>query len=329
MATKPKQHDVGVSVIICAYNVEKYVGRAIASVLAQSHPALQVVVVDDASTDATPRIASSIASRDPRVVVVRRGANGGLAQARMTGIGRAEHEVLVFLDGDDVALPELIARQLAVLLSDDRILGVATHASYILEDESHVIGVRRIGPTSREQSLAMYREGKLMFLPATTMVRKSDVLAAGGFRLAGFPEEEGIRYQDYCDDLDLWCRMADLGAQGRYFVTIPEPLCLYRKSAATLSGNAFAMQAKMRWIKECLRRRRRGEREPTFDGYRRSLSTLQRANNLRVDIAAHLYKKAAYRYLRREHLRAVFTLAMCGVLNPKLVLQNMRVQKLR
>src|SRR6266496_844657 len=239
-----------VSVVICAYNMETHLSKAIDSVLRQTHRHLEVIIVDDASTDETAAIGDEAARRDDRVVVVRRDKNGGLAHARMTGVDHARFELIVFLDADDVALPQAISRQAATLLASDNVLGVATYSGYILEDERVIVGVRRIGPTTMHQSLRMYREGKLMFLPATTMIRKADLLAAGGFRLFGFPENEGIRYQDYCDDLDLWCRMSDAGGHGRCFITIPEPLYLYRKNASTLSGNAFAMQAKMRWIKE-------------------------------------------------------------------------------
>ena len=316
-----------VSVIICAYNVEKYLQQAIDSVLEQTHRRLQLVVVDDASTDGTNAIATKAADDDPRVLVVRRERNGGLAHARMSGIDAASHEIIVFLDGDDMVLPGMVEEQLGVLSRDDSILGVATYAAYILDDEAKVMGTKQIGPITKEDSLRMFRERKLMFLLASTMTRKSDIFAAGGFRLTGFPTDEGIRYQDYCDDLDLWCRMADQGAQGRYFITIPRALYLYRKSASTLSGNTFAMQAKMRWIKDCMVRRRAGLPERSFEEHRDAAPLLRRLNNLRKDIAAVTFKRAAFCLLRRQRVQAAVFAGVTCLLSPKLVLQNLAVQK--
>src|SRR4028119_1234933 len=102
-----KQH-VGaaglVSVIIPCYNQAYFLGEAIESVLAQSYPHFEIVVVDDGSTDNT----SEVAARYPGVRCIRQ-ENRGLAGARNEGIRHSSGSYLVFLDADDRLLPEALA----------------------------------------------------------------------------------------------------------------------------------------------------------------------------------------------------------------------------
>jgi glycosyltransferase involved in cell wall biosynthesis len=323
-----RARSAAVSIVICAYNASRYIRRAVQSALDQTHQNLQVIVVDDASADSTAAIAAEFARADKRVSLVRRAENGGLAAARMSGLAQVTSEFVVFLDADDVALPRMLERQLTPLLQDPFVMGVATYAYYIGEQELPRLGIQQIGPVTREEYLRSYEREKLIFLPATTLARTEMVLAAGGFRTDGFPKQEGVRYQDYCDDLDLWCRLSDRSAAGYYFLTIPEPLFLYRKTGNSLSGqNVSAMQSKMRWIKDCLRRRRRGIEERSFETFLQSVSPMQRLLNLKSDYAALYYKKVALCFVNARYLRAALYAAVVIILEPRLVLQKLRTQK--
>jgi glycosyltransferase involved in cell wall biosynthesis len=104
------------SVIVPAYNVEPYLREALESVLAQTVTPHEIVVVDDGSTDGTGAVADEIAREHPLVRVVRQ-ANGGPAVARNTAIEMSTGEFLVFLDADDVMLPDRIEQQLGYLLA--------------------------------------------------------------------------------------------------------------------------------------------------------------------------------------------------------------------
>ncbi len=97
-----------VSVVVPVFDVEDYLPEALDSVLAQTHPALEVVVVDDGSTDGSGALADEYAARDPRVRVVHTG-NRGLGAARNEGLRHVRGELLAFADSDDVVPPEAYA----------------------------------------------------------------------------------------------------------------------------------------------------------------------------------------------------------------------------
>ena len=98
-----------VTVIIPAYNAERFLRRSVESVVAQTMTQWQLVIVDDASTDGTPRLADELAAADPRITVVHKPHNAGLAEARRTGIHAAAAPLVMHLDADDWLLPEAMA----------------------------------------------------------------------------------------------------------------------------------------------------------------------------------------------------------------------------
>lgn len=109
-----------VSVIIPNYNRERSIGLCLASVRAQTHPRVETIVVDDCSTDDSPRIA-----RDAGVPVLRTGGNLGPPAARNLGAAAARGDILFFLDSDVALEPDAIAQAVRALRADER-LGVVT-----------------------------------------------------------------------------------------------------------------------------------------------------------------------------------------------------------
>ncbi|WP_342629278.1 glycosyltransferase [Nguyenibacter vanlangensis] len=116
-----------VSVIIPVYNAVSFVERAIGSVLEQSLPAVEILVVDDCSTDATAQVVATLAQRHPSIRPMRAAVNGGPAAARNLGIAQATGDWIAILDADDAYAPdrlEAMARMAAAdpdsdILADD------------------------------------------------------------------------------------------------------------------------------------------------------------------------------------------------------------------
>jgi len=105
-----------ISVVIPAFNREAFLGEAIDSAIVQTYPNIEIIVVDDGSTDRTPEVAAGYGDR----VVLLRQANAGASAARNTGIGRARGELIALLDSDDRWLPDKLALQ-APLFADSRV----------------------------------------------------------------------------------------------------------------------------------------------------------------------------------------------------------------
>lgn len=139
-----------VSIIVPAYKVEDYLDECVASILAQTHKAIEIILVDDGSPDRCGEMCDSWAARDPRVRVIHQ-ANAGLSAARNAGIAIATGTWLMFVDGDDVVSPEFCAIPLAlatshgaqiVAFSHDRILpdGSPRETGGVVAPANEVIG---------------------------------------------------------------------------------------------------------------------------------------------------------------------------------------------
>ena len=93
---------IKVSIVVAAFNVEQYIREAIGSLLAQTLREIEIVIVDDCSTDGTPAILAQLAATDERIKVIRHETNKSAMQVRKTGVAHATGEYVMFLDGDDL-----------------------------------------------------------------------------------------------------------------------------------------------------------------------------------------------------------------------------------
>ena len=107
-----------VSVVIAAYDAEAFIARTIASACGQTVPPLEVLVVDDASTDGTREVVQEFARADPRVRLIASERNGGPAAARNIGFAEAKGEWIAVLDADDTYAPDRLARLVALATSE-------------------------------------------------------------------------------------------------------------------------------------------------------------------------------------------------------------------
>lgn len=120
------------SVILPVYNGERFLAEAIDSVLAQTRPALELVAVDDGSTDASARMLADYAARDTRVVVLTQ-ANAGVTAARNAGIAASHGEYIAFLDQDDRWTADALALHIAALAADPGLGYTLAHQVCFLE----------------------------------------------------------------------------------------------------------------------------------------------------------------------------------------------------
>jgi len=186
---------VRVSVIVPVYNRAAFVTEALASALEQECPGgMEVVVVDDGSTDETPTVLAELAARHPELRILRQ-ANSGPAHARNLAMRAARGEFLALLDSDDIWLPGKLASQVALL--DAQPDAAFAHSDV---DEFWETGdgewTRRPEIVSGHALRALLRRNVIHTM--TVMLRRSVIEEVGGFD-AEFPP---------CEDWDLWLRIA-------------------------------------------------------------------------------------------------------------------------
>jgi glycosyltransferase involved in cell wall biosynthesis len=200
-----------VSVIIPVYNGRTYVERALDSVLSQSHPAVEALVVDDGSTDGTGELLAARATHDARVRVVTR-PNGGLAAARNTGLEHARGDYLAFLDADDWLLPHKLELQLDVLQAHPDAGLVYSDYERFDERDGVTYAVPRGVPPRPFPEMLVYRNWFAVMVP---LLRRSLVERVGVFDTAFHAAE----------DWDYWYRCA----QQASFVYAPGVVAVYRQ----------------------------------------------------------------------------------------------------
>lgn len=137
-----------VSFVVAAFNVAPYVAAAVASALQQTGTAVEVIVVDDASSDGSAEIVAEMAGRDARVRLVRRAATGGPSIARNTAIDLARGTWLAILDADDLVDPQRSRRLLD--------LALATEADVVADNFRRFSSDGAVGTTMIEQAAEPY-----------------------------------------------------------------------------------------------------------------------------------------------------------------------------
>ena len=209
-----------ISVIVPAFNAVSTLAKTLDSVISQTYPDWELLVVDDGSTDATLSIANEYAGRDSRIHVIRQ-ANGGESAARNAGIAQARYDWLVFLDSDDWIAPshlEKLASELAAHPDLD-----AVHCGSVRVTESGIQIPDEYQPPTGDLFPVLAR--RAAFPVHACMVRKSIVEAVGCL-------DTSLKT---CPDWDLWQRIARAGAR---FGAVREILAYYRVRPHSSSSRA-------------------------------------------------------------------------------------------
>ena len=138
-----------VSIVIPVYNTARYLEKCVHSVLTQTYPQFEIILVDDGSTDESPQLCDALAQQDARIRVLHQ-VNGGLSSARNSGVRIATGASVLFIDSDDWVVPSLLARLVALQCGNPRVLSVAALqpvlASTIVVEPSEESPVERLSP---------------------------------------------------------------------------------------------------------------------------------------------------------------------------------------
>lgn len=209
-----------VSIVIPVYNMEQFVLECVNSILDQTYTNIELMIIDDASTDSTYSLLKSL--DDSRIVLIKNELNLGLAACVNAGIVRSNGKYIARMDGDDIAMPDRIQKQVSFLEqnTDVDIVGTAMksfgHSTYL-----HVF------PSTHAECKTQLLFN-VCFGHPTVMMRKSIFKDASNF----YNEE----LRQYSEEYELWTRLVDKFK----FANLVEPLLKYRtfpESSKTDSEN--------------------------------------------------------------------------------------------
>ena len=271
-----------VSVIIPAYNAEQYIREAIESVLAQTYSPIEVIVVNDGSTDGTADILRQCSDR----VTVITQSNGGPSVARNSAIGISRGQWIAFIDADDLWDPTKLEDQFASARSPADVIYCN---SRIIDGFGRCMdnsaNRKRPGDELSLADLILCNEISIL----TTVVRRSSLEAVGGFDASN---------RNGTEDYQLWLRLA---ATGHRFSYVDKVLASYRVHGANASSNGSLMKRGLVFAVQKTRQEYPGafaavERR----AYHRAL------RELHFGIAWHQYDKANYRGASMHFWQAVW-----------------------
>lgn len=315
-------HDL--TLAICMYNAEQYIEETLMCIVVQTMQDFHLLIVDDCSTDGSAQKVEAFFEQHPRPYeMVHLSVNGGLCAGRRYVEEHATSKYILFVDADDCPSPTLVEKLYKKITSDADLMAVGCYLEYMDSNGQKMKGGIFFGETQKERFREKAQKGKLIFMQPTAIYDRLLALSVGGHQTEGFPQGKP-RYQDLCEDLDLWTRMSDLYQEGKAIVVVPEVLCRYRKHALGLSANSLGMLLRMRHIKTNVRRRRCGQKDLTFLEFREQLSE-QECRQLEREAKAADALRRAYAALKRGNLPGVAKqLAICLWNNPSYLPDKIR-----
>lgn len=213
-----------VSVIMAAYNAGEFIARALDSVFSQTFDGFEVVVVDDASTDATLQVLEKY--KEERLTVLRNTTRSGAAFSRNRAIEASKGKYIAILDADDFWAPGKLQAQVDFMENNKRASGVGT---YVYETDREGVPVKMLRFPLKPEQIKCSTFFRCSFVHSSMLLRRS------------FLVDKNLKYRDEykgAHDFELWSRAVFCGS----FHQLPEPLTYYRRSPDQISAAHRPMQ---------------------------------------------------------------------------------------
>ena len=212
------------SVIMACYNSEKHIAKSIQSVLGQTEDDWEMIIVDDASTDNTLKIAKKFQDSDSRIKVVGLEQNQGPGYARNFSVQQAKGNWLAILDADDIFLPNKLELQKRKIIDCDNtdLVLIGSDTYHITDGEGQRL--KKFTYPTDSKSLKENLLLRKKFPPHSSIAYKTEA-----FRESGGFNSNFLRAQDY----DFWLRLSKVGD----FLSISTPLIEYRLHNGQITVN--------------------------------------------------------------------------------------------
>ncbi|MDB5301363.1 MAG: glycosyl transferase family 2, partial [Phycisphaerales bacterium] len=230
-----------VSIVIGAYNAQRYLAQTLDTLLAQTLRDFELIVVDDGSEDATPRILEEYKKKDPRVRPLRI-AHGGIVDAANAGVEAARSELIARADSDDLYLPQRLEKQVEYLATHPQVVAVGSRMM-VIEPYGSPVRISDHKLTHEEIEADLLKGVGWAMPQPVAMLRKSVAVKVGGYR----------NKYPWSEDLDLFLRMAEVGR----LANLPDVLVKYRHhpGSTNWSKNKIQLANKPHMLREAYERR--------------------------------------------------------------------------
>ena len=212
------ENDPLVSVIIPAYNAERYVESAVRSIMEQTYTNLDILVTDDCSTDGTFPILQKLAAEDSRIKLFRNEQNLKIVKTLNNMVSAAQGKYIARMDADDISLPARIERQIEFMQQNPQIDFCGTNA-VLINEKGRFVGISHV-PIS-EDDIKIGIKYQCAFLHPSVVI-KAEVLKEYKYR------EEFLFAEDY----ELWIRLLENGLRG---INLKTRLLKYRILKSSIS----------------------------------------------------------------------------------------------
>lgn len=217
-----------ISIVMPAYNCEKYLEQAVTSVQNQTYPNWELLIIDDCSSDTTRSLMKKMVSFDKRIRIFFNKKNMGAGQTRNFGVKKATGNWICFLDSDDLWHPEKLQEQLLLMEKEPNARLFFTASAFISENGDPIDYILHVPERiSRKQLL------KQNLISCSSVLIQKDLLLK-----YPMPGQKNIH-----EDFSVWLSVL---SEEPYACGIDKPLLIYRKSQSSKSGNKWAA-ARMNW----------------------------------------------------------------------------------
>ncbi|MEA5538477.1 glycosyltransferase family 2 protein [Limnoraphis robusta Tam1] len=221
-----------ISVVIPAYNCDRYVAQAVESVLHQTYSSVEIIVIDDGSQDNTRQVLQPYSAQIRYVYQ----DNQGVSVARNHGIHLAQGEFVAFLDADDVFLPDKLAVQLAVFEANPK-LGIVHSGWRRINQQGETLMDVQPWETVPELNLESWLRWKPLGTMGTLMFRRNWLEEVGGF-------EPGLTH---AEDVDLILRLALKGCEAEW---LRQSTVCYRQHDQNTMRDGISQAKSINWVLE-------------------------------------------------------------------------------
>ena len=313
-----------ITVAICIYNCGRYIEETLMCIVNQTYQEFDLLIVNDCSTDSSVDKVKAFFEINPRPYeLVNFEENKGIGYARHFSERYAKTKYMLFIDADDLPYTSLVEKLYNKITRDNDLMAVGCYLEYIDKNGKKIGGGLFIGEKNKEDFIEKAKNNKLIFMQPTAIYDRELALSVGGYIISGFPKGKP-RYQDYCEDLDLWTRMSDLFVDGKAIIVVPEILCGYRKHETGMSSNTLSMILKIKYVKSNLLRRRAGEKEQTFIEFYDSI-TPQQMRTYKKGADAAVYLREGVFALKKGNLpKAIYKISYSIILQPSYIIQKIK-----